>query len=157
MIKIQLDANALTALFPVGSESFLALQQACLTEASKRAIRAMSRIELEATLKDLSFKLGKEIKDELIREFGPRYQDYRAGPEQVSLSDNIRAAIRKSVEEQITKVLNTQMEYFTIHSIKRKVDELAGKVISDKLNEIIDSELDEQIKTKLREKLKTLL
>lgn len=157
MIKIQLDTNALASLFPPGTEAFLQLQQSCLTEVSRRAIRAMSRLELESLLKDMSFKMGKEIRDELIREFGPQYQTYRAGPSSVTLTENIKSAIKKEVEEEISKAIATQIEYYSVHTMKRKVDELAAKIISDKLNQIIEDELDDKIKEKLREKLRNLI
>jgi hypothetical protein len=159
MLKLQLDANAVSTLFPAGSEMFLHLQQSVLQETTKRALKGLSQAEIQDLVRENSKKVSAEVNKELKEIYKESYGGWNAD---VSLSSRAKDEIRKEVNEAfrdtiVQKIAEIKSYYETDASKAFKA--MVSKCIEEEIWKQISESgfLKEQLSLIIKEKLKGVL
>ena len=169
-IELKLDANALEALFPLGSDIRYKLQQAVLEESSRRFIKNHLDADIARVFNDLRIKLAAEFKDyvdKLMYVEAPKMARSLA-PE---LSYTVVSTIKDEANRQISKLISDQvqesicnLEERVNHKIEadrsRVLQEVRTKVQSTiqlEINNIVSSYLKDVLKEKIQKSLESTL
>lgn len=129
-IKLQLNADALAALFPEGSQARVELQNAVVAEFVRKHIKIAalgSGIQLQIE------KAKKEAIEVALGEFGLKKDTWGAmkltSVAQGSIADATRAAVRQEVTDQIAVAVNLAKSTVT-HDAQAAVNRLVNGEIA---------------------------
>lgn len=129
-IKLQLNADAIAALFPEGSQARVELQNAVVAEFVRKHIKIAalgSGIQLQIE------KAKKEAIEVALGEFGLKKDTWGAmkltGAAQGSIADATRAAVRQEVTDQIAVAVNLAKGTVT-HDAQAAVNRLVNGEIA---------------------------
>lgn len=136
-MKINLDLQAMLALFPPGSQAEIELKTAVIAETAKRITRTIIDKEIEPIVRSRAQEIAKEIRQQM----GMKYIETSWGSSRVELTPSHKEAIKAEVEQanrdlirselnskssEVTKVVepivNEYIRYFVRTAVKAEID-----------------------------------
>ena len=144
MLEIKLDANALMSMFPVGSESYLKLQQAVLTEASRRIIKGVHSDQLTPIVRSVCNQVSGLVKSEMMADYAKVIDGHYSN--QVILKPEFIETIKAEIRTRINLVIHDGVKEHTSNMesrVQAYVDVRMGSVIRNAVIIAVEKEIEE--------------
>ena len=158
MIKIVLNASALTKLIEDGGEEFhLQISQAALNEAAHRLLTAVTPDEVLRKVKPM---VQKEVEDQLGEWQTISTHTLYGSTKSFVLKDDIQKTIKQSVEGYIRELIKEYAEGDAIRQYAKEKAETEHQLLKIQINRIVSQMVTntfvEDIKKAVNQKLATL-